>query len=946
LREATLVVMADDEHTPSFDLPPPTPSVGEEGMEERLAQRMFPDLDVSSERRTPHNVAHYRVLRTLGRGGMGVVYEAEDQKLGRRVALKLLRRRSPLDGERQKRLLEEARTLARLSHPNVVHVYEVDEEDGDVFITMEFVEGGTLARWQRDPRRNGEILAMYLQAGAGLVAAHAEGIIHCDFKPANVLVGVDGRVRVSDFGLARAVDVPTTEHANDTGTKSSSNGQVAGTRAYAAPELFCGVPPTAGSDQYAFCVALWEALAGVRPFAGSVVDDTSTGTTPGTAAQPSAPLGNIRPRWLRRVLVRGLAIEPSARWPQLADLLAHIERNLQLRRIAWIAVPLSAVSAIAGAIALSSGPEPRSCRGAADFAQVWNPESESQLLLAAGDDPAALASARAAAAELTRYSALWATTHSEVCEAHFETHRLSAEGLDLAQGCLSDAQTRASSIIDMLIDGGLSFQAGNPLLDSLPTLSACQDQRLLRARPTSALAQLGIAAAVRPQLDHIELTLARGDHLRARMLAAELVDGTTARSPEHAEALTLLGLAERRLGELEPARVHLESAIIESEHASHPEVQFRALRELAELAAYDLDHADTASLALTLAEAPLFDLGHPSHLVADARVTAALIAETQGEHEQAEQLLREALTMHEQVGAGTRQLGRTRLRIANSLVQQGRVDEAMILYQEELDTALAQLDPDHPDIGTLYFNIGFTLSQLERWNEARPFLTKALTSQTRSYGPLSLRVAQVQTTLAGVETELGNYARAIELAEQAVTTQAERLPARHPDRDAAQAALAWALLKARDLDRSLVAHVQLLDELDPTWESQRLALHGTIGWLLCRLNRCAEAGPHLTEAVRSPDTSVRMKARALEVEWQLERGKLEAATEVMSILDAELGTLPPDDEFLAETHWLQAKLAVALGDDPVNAAEYARLADEHSEHLQADQRADLAPLLD
>jgi tetratricopeptide (TPR) repeat protein len=250
----------------------------------------------------------------------------------------------------------------------------------------------------------------------------------------------------------------------------------------------------------------------------------------------------------------------------------------------------------------------------------------------------------------------------------------------------------------------------------------------------------------------------------------------------------------------------------------------------------------------------------------------------------------------------------------------------MILYQEELDTALAQLDPDHPDIGTLYFNIGFTLSQLERWNEARPFLTKALTSQTRSYGPLSLRVAQVQTTLAGVETELGNYARAIELAEQAVTTQAERLPARHPDRDAAQAALAWALLKARDLDRSLVAHVQLLDELDPTWESQRLALHGTIGWLLCRLNRCAEAGPHLTEAVRSPDTSVRMKARALEVEWQLERGKLEAATEVMSILDAELGTLPPDD--------------------PVNAAEYARLADEHSEHLQADQRADLAPLLD
>ncbi|HVH98676.1 MAG TPA: serine/threonine-protein kinase [Enhygromyxa sp.] len=226
-------------------MPSPSASSGAEQMEQRIASRLFPGLsDERVGRATPHYVAHYRVLRKLGRGGMGVVYAAEDQKLGRVVAIKLLHRRELSERGRQ-RLMDEARTLAKLSHPNVVHVYEVGEQAQDLFIAMEFIEGETLAKWQRERRQRTELLGAYLQAGAGLVAAHRSGIIHCDFKPANVLVGRDGRVRVVDFGLAREDESASTDRIRVAGYGSNSIAQVAGTPGYAAPELFIGRPVSA-----------------------------------------------------------------------------------------------------------------------------------------------------------------------------------------------------------------------------------------------------------------------------------------------------------------------------------------------------------------------------------------------------------------------------------------------------------------------------------------------------------------------------------------------------------------------------------------------------------------------------------------------------------------------------------------------------------------------------
>src|SRR5262249_36026802 len=146
----------------------------------------------------------------IGQGGMGIVYAAHDPSLSRKITLKLLRddeEPARKSGARQAWLLREAQAMAQLSHPNVVAVYDVGTFEGQVFLAMEFVAGQTLQHWLRQRQRPWpEVLARFLEAGRGLAAAHAQGIVHRDFKPANILVGMDGRVRVTDFGLARPIE--------------------------------------------------------------------------------------------------------------------------------------------------------------------------------------------------------------------------------------------------------------------------------------------------------------------------------------------------------------------------------------------------------------------------------------------------------------------------------------------------------------------------------------------------------------------------------------------------------------------------------------------------------------------------------------------------------------------------------------------------------------------
>jgi predicted Ser/Thr protein kinase len=305
-------------------------------------------------------IGRYVIEAFIGRGAMGVVYLANDLELGRKIAIKVLCAEAPSSEARQKmgaRLLREAQAMARLSHPDVMTVYDVGVLDDQIFIAMEYVDGGTLRRWRSDrPRSCAEVLAVYERAGSGLAAAHRAGLVHRDFKPDNVLVGRDGRVRVTDFGLARSTAVACVgSEASLTDADAvklcvpsntlTHTGTLLGTPAYMAPEQLRGKRADARSDVFGFCVALFEALYGERPFAGATVSELQAAIE---AERVPAPRARLHvPRWVRRVLVRGLRLAPEQRFESMQGLLDALQRGRAAARWQRIGTLVGASVALA-----------------------------------------------------------------------------------------------------------------------------------------------------------------------------------------------------------------------------------------------------------------------------------------------------------------------------------------------------------------------------------------------------------------------------------------------------------------------------------------------------------------------------------------------------------------------------------------------------------------------
>ncbi len=278
-------------------------------------------------------IGRYVVVGQLGEGGMGVVYAAHDPELDRRVALKLMRRSAPADEgsaqSQQRRLLREAHAMARLTHPNVIVVHDVGPFADGVFIAMELVDGETLGRWLREPRPWRLVLERFLLAGRGLQAAHAAGLVHRDFKPDNVLVGKDGRVRVTDFGLARLTGARASasrERGDDVVSPLrlmlTRTGALIGTPAYMAPEQLDGASTDVRTDVFSFCVALFEGLYRQRPFIGATLRELRDAITEQRVA---AVVDRGVPARMRRVLGRGLRADAAERYPDMGALLAAIE---------------------------------------------------------------------------------------------------------------------------------------------------------------------------------------------------------------------------------------------------------------------------------------------------------------------------------------------------------------------------------------------------------------------------------------------------------------------------------------------------------------------------------------------------------------------------------------------------------------------------------------------
>ncbi len=305
---------------------PAAPPLELERLRSAVKSRLF------QKTQEPLRIGRFRVLRCIGQGGMGMVFAARDDELQRTVAIKLLR--PELSAAR---LTDEAKALARLSHPNVVGIYDVGEHEDQRFIAMEYVDGCTLGTWLRGGRSLHEILEVFIAAGRGLAAAHNVGLVHRDFKPDNVLVGRDGRPRILDFGLARPPDRPLPgalivvpslpEGCDAEETALTRNGMLLGTPAYMAPEQHLGEPADARSDQFSFAVALYEAVYGSRPFRGDDIRTLSLAIVRGTLQRPATPRVEVPP-WLDAVLHRALRVSPDSRFSTIDALLEVLVKHL------------------------------------------------------------------------------------------------------------------------------------------------------------------------------------------------------------------------------------------------------------------------------------------------------------------------------------------------------------------------------------------------------------------------------------------------------------------------------------------------------------------------------------------------------------------------------------------------------------------------------------------
>lgn len=504
-------------------------------------------------------LGRYRLDELLATGGMGMVFAAYDPALGRRVAIKVLRRSPTEDHSLQ--LMREAQALAKLSHHNVVAVFDVGEDAGEVYLAMELLDGRDLTAWRRETARSWrEVVAVFVAIGGGLAAAHAAGIVHRDLKPGNVIVTAAGRVCLTDFGLATHTSDPTQDGL-----------AVAGTPAYMAPEQIANGAADARSDVYGYCLSLFETLHD---------------RLPGGDGGDANPVARI-PAELAAIVERGLAVDPSERPVSIEAVVHGLRRIGRRRNIAiGVGVAVGAAAAFAAIVATTHGDGPTCATGDDELAAVWNAGRAEQMraALAATGVAYAASSAQRVGELLDGYASRWIAAHGAICRATHVDGTQSSVLLDRRMACLDDRKRQLAIVADALvaIDRTTAPRA-IAIAGGLPSLAACSALDLERAAlPDDP------AVVVRIQSARDQIARARVLERAGRLAdARELAQSTLAQAqplgyqPLVVEAALLAGRIQDQLHDLPEARRSLELAGLAATRANDPRLQAESLAELA-----------------------------------------------------------------------------------------------------------------------------------------------------------------------------------------------------------------------------------------------------------------------------------------------------------------------------------------------------------------------------
>ncbi len=735
------------------------------------------------------HISRYVVLSKVGEGGMGAVYAAYDPQLDRKIALKLLHEGS--QEEVQLRLTREAQAMARLNHPNVASVFDAGTHEGRVFIAMEFLEGATLGEHlAAHPRNLPQTLARYESAGRGLAAAHEAGLVHRDFKPDNVMFTLDGRVVVLDFGLARPENAPAPSPAAPAPTSAlesplTETGAIMGTPAYMAPEQHRGETVDARTDQFSFCVALYEALYAERPFEGDTVPRYMFNLLEGKL-RPEPPKSNV-PQWLRRALLRGLSIDREARFENMEALLeALIELPARKKRRRRLVGGASVALATVAGLALSISTTTRCADG----------DQKVSGLIA----PARLARARAAfqsaglsyggaqwgtiEAELERFANRWTQTYEQSCLATRARGDQSEELLDRSMACLEDKRQQAQALLEVFERADKTVvQRSTSAINALGPLSTCTDRQYLLARvkpPTNPEP----VRKIRDRLAQAEALLLSGKYQEGLALSKAIQQRAAQVDypPVRAEVLAQIGRLHERNGQYREATQKQSEAYFLALQSGHEELAARTATSLAFLTGYRSTKIETGLTWGRHAKALLSRVGLPE-VEGHLESTLGVVLRARGDFQTALEHGKRSIMLRR------RALGEDHPHVAYSIANTGsiynslhRYEEAAAHFRQTLKILTAKLGPDHPDLAHALNNLGVSLMALGEYEQALEPVQRSIAIARATLGEAHPRLAITRSVLSYALMNLGSFERAIALNARSFEVLKGAYEESHPER--------------------------------------------------------------------------------------------------------------------------------------------------------------------
>jgi eukaryotic-like serine/threonine-protein kinase len=764
-----------------------------------------PDATIPLEIERGASVGRYLVIEPIGAGGMGVVYAAYDPKLDRRVALKALHAASdPNVGNRP--LVREAKAMARLSHPNVVTVYDVIVDGDRALVAMELIEGESLRAWLGSSRRTWhQIIEAFLQAGRGLAAAHAAGIIHRDFKLDNVLVGRDGRVRVGDFGLARRIPSlrppPMADSLEPVSVAASMEAGIAGTPAYMAPDQLRGAPGDESSDQFAFCAALFEALYGTTPFGGTTLLSLRDAMERQQIRPP--PAGSQVPRWIRAVLSRGLRARAEERYGSMNELLSALQKDPSARRTRTLVVAVAAIVAVGlgAGVLRARRAEAAQCKALEhQLDGVWDDSMKRGVhdSLVATGRPYAEDTFSRVSRVLDAYTGSWAAQEVAQCDAR---HKAPTDPLTAPRAeCLEQRLSELRAFVSIL------GHAEGPTVDhavegarALPALDVCEGKDPLRGRtwPSDATVRDEAQALVE------QLSVAQALHVAGRY---EQEVGVAEKNAVEAQRIGFLPLVAEALDSLAEAQVAagdgaagaktFHQATVAAERAGEARIAAKAWIGDAQ---WEADRGEPALVedAFDHAEAWIDKVGDDELLRARLWLSHGRILGDQGRFDDSRALLQKSLALFHKHGDEQGEIEATNgLGIDADL--QHRYDEANDYYGRVLAWRERVLGPDHPSVAFALNNLGEMEADQGKYDIAIPRLQRALSIAEHAFGPDHPQVGSALSNLAGVYVVTNRLAEALVMAQRALAIAEKAFGPDSPNVAFALASLCGSLLS---LDR-------------------------------------------------------------------------------------------------------------------------------------------------